>query len=153
MSVKRYNLLLETQRGNYMSRPKKTRTICEIPRIKEFNCCNSDKDVHLTIDEYETIRLIDYMGFTHLECAKQMNVARTTVTAVYDSAKYKISDSVINHKTVRIHDGDYKLCKNSKYCCGHCGQNKCGRCNHGECELCTGIFHERGRECYVLQYN
>lgn len=135
-----------------MARPKKTRTICSMPKTDEFNMCGNSKDtVKLTVDEYEAVRLIDYMGLTQNECARQMEVARTTITAIYDSAKYKISDSIINHKAVKIEGGDYELCSGAKYCCGHCGQNKCGRCNHGKCDRCTGIFHERGRECFVLQ--
>lgn len=137
-----------------MARPKKARTICSLPEIKDFNTTdNPSKSVLLTVDEYEAVRLIDYLGLTQNECAKQMDVARTTITAIYDSAKYKISDSIVNHKAVKIRGGDYEICPNSKYCCGHCGRNRCGRCNHGKCELCTGIFHERGRECYVMQYN
>ena len=35
----------------------------------------------MTIDEYEAIRLIDLEGLQE-ECAKQMNVARTTVQRI-----------------------------------------------------------------------
>ena len=36
----------------------------------------------LNVDEYETIRLIDYLGLTQEQCAEQMEVARATVQAV-----------------------------------------------------------------------
>lgn len=137
-----------------MARPKKSRTICGVPKISSFNNgCNTKGTVELTVDEYEVVRQIDYLGLTQNECARQMQVARATIAAIYDTAKYKISDSMVNNKAVKIEGGDYEVCTGSKYCCGHCGQNRCGRCNHGKCDRCTGIFHERGRECYVLQYN
>ncbi|MCD7797208.1 MAG: DUF134 domain-containing protein [Clostridiales bacterium] len=133
-----------------MARPKKSRRICMQPQSAEFNVSPGGKTISLSVDEYEAVRLIDYIGLTQNDCAKQMDVARTTITAIYDSAKYKLADSLINHKTVKAEGGDYMLCPNSKYCCGKCGQNRCGKCHHGDCDLCSGIFHERGRECFVL---
>ena len=136
-----------------MARPKKHRRVCRLPDKNVIG--NKDKKsgqpVTMTVDEFEIIRLIDYEGYTQQECAKQMQVARSTVTAVYDRARYNISDSLINDKMVKIDGGDFELCENSKTCCGQCGKNKCGRCRHGRCEHCIGIFHPAGKECYVGQ--
>lgn len=134
-----------------MARPRKHRRLCSVPDNKNFNEGNAKSEkIQMTVDEYETVRLIDYVGLTQQECAKQMQVARSTVTATYDSARYKISDSIINQKPVVVDGGDFILCENAKNCCGQCGKNKCGRCKHGSCDLCIGIFHEPGRECFAL---
>lgn len=136
-----------------MARPKKSRRVCSVPEIKNFNKeCKKDA-VSITVDEYEAVRLIDYVGLTQQECAKQMQVARSTITAIYDNARYKISDSIVNSKPLKIDGGDYELCPNSKHCCGQCGKNRCSRCRHGTCERCIGIFREPGKECFVIQYN
>lgn len=137
-----------------MARPRKHRRICSVPNQKQLNSFKKGENtVDITIDEFETVRLIDYVGLTQQECAKQMQVARSTITAIYDSARYKISDSLINHKSLNVEGGDFELCPNSKHCCGQCGKNRCGRCKHGTCDRCIGIFHEPGRECFVVQYN
>lgn len=135
-----------------MARPRKRKRICKKPEISSFNSAKKAKEiVEITVDELEAVRLIDYKGLTQQECAKQMQVARTTITSVYDSARYKISDSILQDKELKVQGGEYELCENSLYCCGQCGKSKCRYCKHGSCDNCIGIYHEPGRECYVIQ--
>ncbi len=138
-----------------MARPRKHRRVCAIPENRDigFKAKKGSAPIPMTVDEYESVRLIDYVGLTQQDCAKQMQVARTTVTAIYDSARYKIASSIVESKSIKIEGGDFELCPNSKHCCGQCGKNRCGRCKHGTCERCIGIFHPPGEECYVVQYN
>ena len=42
---------------------------------------------------------------TQEECGASMNIARTTVTAIYDSARKKIADVVVNGKRLLIAGG------------------------------------------------
>ena len=76
----------------------------------------------MSVDEYETIRLIDLMGFTQEECAAQMNVARTTVQGIYNDARNKIADVLVNGKSLIIRGGDYTLCDSREETCS------CGGC-------------------------
>ena len=102
-----------------MARPKKSRTVCFEPDITEFIKIKNNREfVEITVDEYETLRLIDYMGLTQMECALQMQVARSTIASIYESARYKISDSLVNGKAIKVRGGDYNICPNSKTCCG-----------------------------------
>lgn len=133
-----------------MARPRKHKRICSVPSIHSFNYSESKEKSNITIDEMEVIRLIDFEGLTQQECAKQMQVARSTITAVYESARYKISDSILNDKSLLVDGGDYEVCENAKHCCGQCGKSKCRHCRHGQCDNCIGIYHEQGRECYAL---
>ena len=58
--------------------------------------------VDLNLDEYEVIRLVDLEGLTHEECAKHMDISRTTVTEIYESARKKLADFVVNAKQLNI---------------------------------------------------
>ena len=55
-----------------MARPKKSRTVCFEPDIAEFiKIKNSREFVEITVDEYETLRLIDYILLkwnVHFKC-------------------------------------------------------------------------------------
>lgn len=116
-----------------MPRPRKWRKVCCLPERNRFGPLNSpskeDGFVTMTVDEYETIRLIDLEGFTQEECAKQMNIARTTVQGIYNEARYKLADSLVHGKILTIEGGDYQLCDGlEKTCrCGGCLRHRCGR--------------------------
>ena len=71
----------------------------------------------LTVDEYEVIRLIDLEKLTHEQCGQQMDISRTTVTEIYESARAKIADSIVYGKPLRIAGGHYRLCDGSVSCC------------------------------------
>ena len=90
-----------------MSRPVRCRRIGQIPAYRSFSPDDvQDADiVYLTVDEYETIRLMDAEGMNQEECAASMNVARTTVTAIYDSARKKVAEALTCGKRLFITGG------------------------------------------------
>lgn len=90
---------------------------------------SEDDFVIMTIDEYETIRLIDLEGFTQEQCANQMHIARTTVQGMYNDAREKLAQSLVHGKVLKIEGGDYELCDGLEtYCaCGGCHRHRCGR--------------------------
>ena len=65
--------------------------------------------VLLSLDEYECIRLLDREGLTQEQSAQRMGVGRTTVTAIYDSARKKIAEALVEGKALRIGGGNYSL--------------------------------------------
>ena len=91
-----------------MARPCKKRWVCGEPRCRRFGPSDvlNTEEVVLNLDEYECIRLIDYEGLEQEQCAAQMGVARTTVQAIYKSAREKLADSIVNAKHLRIEGGD-----------------------------------------------
>ena len=99
-----------------MPRPRKRRRVCEMPMFKSFEPSERQSDPHveiiLSIDEYEVIRLIDLEGLNQEACAERMEVARSTIQRMYEEAKRKVADSIVNGKRLKIEGGDYFLCDN-----------------------------------------
>lgn len=102
-----------------MPRPKKYRRICEKPEVTGFSPDHIEEPetVVLTLDEFEVIRLVDLERQTHEQAAKQMEIARSTVTEIYNTARYKIADSIVNGYRLVISGGNYRLCDGSSSWC------------------------------------
>ena len=97
-----------------MARPIKKKIISYEPDSISFGPLDYDidlidKEVVLLLEELETIRLIDYLGLNQEECASRMQVARTTVQAVYQSARKKLAEALINGYKLKIAGGSYEL--------------------------------------------
>lgn len=98
-----------------MPRPRKNRVINSMPSCEGFTPLgytgsNTGRPtVIMTIDEYETIRLIDLEKLTQEECAAKMQVSRPTVTHIYESARFKLADALVNEKQLLVGGGDYDI--------------------------------------------
>ena len=81
----------------------------------------------MTVDEYETIRLIDKENFSQEECGKYMHIARTTVQQIYDNARKKLAEVVVDGKVLKIEGGDYRVCDGAETTCecGGCPKHRC----------------------------
>lgn len=90
-----------------MPRPTRCRRIEQMPVYRSFSPddVTEAETVRMTVDEYEVLRLLDDEGLTQEACAAKMNVARTTVTAIYDSARKKIADTIVHGKRLVIAGG------------------------------------------------
>ena len=100
-----------------MARPRRSRKIGVIPEYRCFapEDVRNDDSVDITLDEYEAMRLIDSCGLNQEEAAKQMDVSRTTVTAIYESVRKKIADSIVYGKTLYIVSDDSCCSKDARY--------------------------------------
>lgn len=109
-----------------MPRPRKCRKVCQMPVTRRFApvpaSSRSEAAVSLTVDEYETIRLIDKEGFSQEECSAFMGIARTTAQSIYAAARKKLAQSLVEGLPLVIEGGDYELCSGTE---AHC---RCGGC-------------------------
>ncbi len=94
-----------------MPRKQRCRCIGGYPDHWEFSPEeSSDKEpVVMGLDEFETIRLLDREGLTQEQCAERMGVARTTVTAIYESARRKVAEALVDGRRLLIRGGNYQL--------------------------------------------
>lgn len=118
----KYSIILSTyvgKGGGVVARPKRCRRICQEPMYASFSpeTEKPQEEILLAVDEYETIRWIDLEKMTHAQCASQMDISRTTVTELYESARYKIADSLIHGKRLVVSGGHYRVCDGMVSCC------------------------------------
>lgn len=108
-----------------MARPQRQRRICALPEHTRFSPDDGvpSGEVILSLDEYESIRLMDSRGMTHEQCADIMQVSRTTVTEIYASARRKLAEAVVSGSRLIIDGGSVALCDHSAPCrSGACGE-------------------------------
>ena len=93
-----------------MPRPLRCRRIEQLPVYRSFSPddTTATDNVLMTVDEFEALRLLDNEGLTQEACASRMNIARTTVTAIYDSARKKVADALVNGKRLLITGGHFE---------------------------------------------
>ncbi len=96
-----------------MPRPSKPRKVKRIPRYTRFYAEGHENSKHLillNVEEYETIRLMDYVGLTQEECAISMGVGRATVQSLYVEARKKMARFLVEASGIRIEGGNYEVC-------------------------------------------
>lgn len=107
-----------------LPRPRKNRKVCHFPRTLTFlpeDGGEGLEPVIMTVDEYETLRLIDRESLSQEDCGTRMQVARTTVQMIYTSARKKLADALVEGRTLHIEGGDYRLCDGDAASCGQHG--------------------------------
>ncbi|MCF7908279.1 MAG: DUF134 domain-containing protein [Candidatus Omnitrophica bacterium] len=99
-------------------RPKKTRWVkcepgerCFRPQCKSSNQLDG---VHMTLDEFEAVRLADYEGLTQEAAAKKLKISRPTFSRIIASAYSKIGDALVNIKAIKIEGGCCKITRRKK---------------------------------------
>ena len=91
-------------------RPKKYRIVRLDPKISQFSPRGKPgrpDEVDLSMDEFEAIRLSDYMGLPQKEAAKSMHISQQTFSRILKKARKSIAKSLIKGSTIKIQGGHY----------------------------------------------
>jgi len=113
-----------------MSRPRRCRIVDSQPSVTFFKPAGIRmvdlKEVILTVDEFESVRLKDFDGLSQELCAERMNVSQPTFHRLVISARGKIADCVVNGKALIIKGGNFEITpyknKRKKECLRHGGK-------------------------------
>jgi predicted DNA-binding protein (UPF0251 family) len=89
----------------------KYRKVCHLPPATAFTAEGgpASECTCLSLDEYECIRLLDYMGFSQEECAAHMQISRATAQLIYESARKKLASALVLGQGIRIQGGHFRL--------------------------------------------
>ncbi|MBU0958099.1 MAG: DUF134 domain-containing protein [Nanoarchaeota archaeon] len=89
-----------------MVRPCRRRRIRGNPNSSYFKPAGIRKidleESTLEADEFEAIRLKDFLQLDQNECAEKMNVSQPTFHRILLNARKKLSDAVVNGKVIKI---------------------------------------------------
>lgn len=96
-----------------MARPFKCRYVWRNPNFVYFKPravpLAGLKEVILTVDEAETLRLKDLEKLEQTQAADKMGIHQSTFQRTLTRAREKISDAIINGKAIKIQGGNYKM--------------------------------------------
>jgi predicted DNA-binding protein (UPF0251 family) len=93
-------------------RPKKYRIVRQDPKITQFSPRGKPgrpDEVVVTTDEFEALRLADYMGLGQKEAAKSMRISQQTFSRIIKRAHKAMADALISGKIIKIQGGSYVI--------------------------------------------
>jgi len=96
-----------------MARPFRCRRVWCLPEFTYFKPAGSRmaglKEIVLTVDEFEAVRLKDLDGLEQKEAAKKMGISQPTLHRLLLSARKKIAEAIVKGKAIRIEGGAYRM--------------------------------------------
>ena len=142
-----------------MRGPYRKRRVAEPPQFNRFKPAGIPsrklKSVVLTVDEYEAIRLTDYLQLEHLTASEKMAISRPTFTRLIESARHRVAQALIDGKELIITGGniDFEL---TLHKCRKCGDthrtpprkyiHECLRCGSDQISDLSSLVHEHKNE-------
>ena len=106
-----------------MPRRKRLRKVVAPPGFKGYKPYGisqyTKQYVELLYEEYEAIKLADYDLMNHLEASKLMGVSRPTFARIYESARRKLANALVETKEIRSVFGNARL-DGTWYLCNDC---------------------------------
>ncbi len=93
-------------------RPKKYRIVRQDPKISQFSPRGRPgrpDEVAISVDEFEAIRLADFLGFSQKEAAKSMHISQQTFSRILKRAHKAIANGIVTGKIIKIQGGTYVI--------------------------------------------
>ncbi len=136
-----------------MPRPKKARIVRQPPLFTRFKPAGirgtALSQLPMSLDEYEAIRLADYLGMDHVEAAVEMEISRSTFTRLIERARKKTAQLLTDGRILCIEGGNIHF-RGNVIRCLDCGQifstgfqkyaSKCHACGSTNLQDLAGSF-------------
>ena len=93
-------------------RPKKYRIVRLDPKINQFSPRGKPgrpDEVDISMEEFEAIRLSDYMGLGQKEAAKSMHISQQTFSRILKKARKSLANGLIKGAIIKIQGGHYVI--------------------------------------------
>ena len=104
-----------------MGRQTLCRRVGFVPAVTSFTPSGMQlpliQGVKITFEELEAIRLKDIEELELGDCAREMNVSRTTFSRILDSARKNIADALLNGKAIVIEGGNFEISAIRQFTC------------------------------------
>lgn len=132
-----------------MPRPPKCRWVGEFPPGVVFKPLGYPMRLNgvgqLSLDELEALRQAHALERTQEEGAEAMGISRSTFGRILESAHRKVTDALLNCKTLTIDGGPVIMDKRQFHCrdCGHIWDEPFGTGRPGKCPACSSINLQR----------
>ena len=142
-----------------MARTRNNRVVLQPPRIKGFHPIGNYRlemeTTNIFLEEYESIRLLDYDALSQVEAAQIMQVSRPTLTRIYQSARKKIAKALVEGTLITI-EGGHAIFSEAWNDCPEChcrfnisGGNSCPLCHRGGSSLMALPMDHPGEEATI----
>jgi predicted DNA-binding protein (UPF0251 family) len=141
-----------------MPRRRKPRWVDFQPGITYFKpqgvTLASLKEVDLTLDELEAIRLSDLEGQEQIGAAKKMKVSQSTFQRILKAAHQKIAEALVKGKAIKVEGGEVIMPRGRGRGAGRgrmggpfaAGPGGVCVCTNPECK--NEVSHQAGVPCY-----
>ena len=93
-------------------RPKKYKVVKQDPRISQFSPrgrAGRPDEATLTMDEFEAVRLVDFLGLSQKEAAESMRISQPTFSRILKRAHKTIAEGIVKGSTIKIQGGYYVI--------------------------------------------
>lgn len=98
-------------------RPVKVRTILGEPQTRQFSPrgrVGRPGYKEIKLEEFEAIRLSDYVGLNQREASRFMGISQQTFSRVLRSGRKCLSGALVNGEIIKVHGGVFKVGKEAR---------------------------------------
>ncbi len=92
-----------------MGRHTRERLVKKTPNNLYFGAPKDDSAVHLTIAEFEAMRLKHFLNLNQKAAAASLNVSQPTFSRILDNAHRRITQALYEGKKIAIHGGNIRF--------------------------------------------